>query len=165
MFIQRGLICICMKWACLCPYLPRRVMHQQPHDAGFIGGSALHPINRIPIFLADANKKRRVCHDKTASNKIPIFQLIPMYEKAVPPERDTAVFKCIPRTAKILLGFHAINCNGELLGRLFSVVVELVPKTIVDIRETGSRRVCDVKRSGDAVFRVHLDCCLVGRSV
>ena len=29
--------------------------HQQPHGAGFIGGSALHPINRMPIFLADTN--------------------------------------------------------------------------------------------------------------
>jgi len=26
-----------------------------PHGAGFIGGSALHTINRMPTFLADTN--------------------------------------------------------------------------------------------------------------
>jgi len=29
-----------------------------PHGAGFIGGSVLHLINRIPIFLADTNKNQ-----------------------------------------------------------------------------------------------------------
>ena len=29
-----------------------------PHGAGSFGGSALHPINRMSIFLADTNKNQ-----------------------------------------------------------------------------------------------------------
>ena len=158
-----------MKWACLCP-LPThqggRLRVNSPHGAGFIDGSALHPINRIPIFLADANKKRRMCHNKTASNKIPTFQLIPIYEKAVSPEKGHRRIQVYAANGKkILLGFHAIDCNGKLSSRLFSNVIKLVPKSVVDSRETGSCRVCNIKCSGNAIFCVHLDCCLVGRSV
>ena len=33
----------------------RGLLGNSPHGAGFIGDSALHPINRMPIFLADNN--------------------------------------------------------------------------------------------------------------
>jgi len=44
-----------------------------PHGAGFIGGSALHPINRMLIFLADANKKEGCVTTKQPLTKYPYF--------------------------------------------------------------------------------------------
>ena len=32
-----------------------RLLGNSPHGADFIGGSALHPINRMPSFLANTN--------------------------------------------------------------------------------------------------------------
>ena len=64
MFIQRGLICLCVETVCL---WDKSDLHEAdffvshlttakaagysataPHGAGFIGGGALHSINRIP---------------------------------------------------------------------------------------------------------------------